>query len=57
MSWVRLRDDGKNITFAYKKRLGVTGIKGQNDSGMEEIEVEVNNYDDTIALLKESEWL
>ena len=28
MSWVRLRDDGKKITLAYKKRLGVTGVKG-----------------------------
>lgn len=52
MSWVRLRDDGKKITLAYKKRLGVTGIKEQNDAGMEEIEIEVSNYDDTISLLK-----
>lgn len=52
MSWVRLRDDGKKITLAYKKRLGVTGIKGQNDAGMEEIEVEVSSYEDTITFLK-----
>jgi adenylate cyclase class 2 len=52
MSWVRLRDDGKKITLAYKKRLGVTGIQGQNDSGMEEVEVEVSSYEDTVLLLQ-----
>jgi adenylate cyclase class 2 len=51
-SWIRLRDDGKKVTLAYKKRLGVTGVKGQNDSGMEEIEIIVSSYEDTISLLK-----
>ncbi len=46
------RDDGKKVTLAYKKRLGVTGVKGQNDSGMEEIEIIVSSYEDTISLLK-----
>ncbi len=51
-SWVRLRDDGKKITLAFKKRLGVTGVKGQNDKSMEETEIEVSNYEDTAAILK-----
>ena len=46
------RDDGKKITLAFKKRLGVTGVKGQNDTGMEEIEVTVSSYEDTISILK-----
>ena len=45
-AWVRLRDDGKKITLAFKKRLGVTGVKGQNDTGMEEIEVTVSSYEE-----------
>jgi adenylate cyclase class 2 len=45
-AWVRLRDEGDKITMAYKKRLGVKDInKGTNDSGMEEIEVSVSDYD------------
>jgi len=52
MSLLRLRDDGKKVKLAYKKRLGVTGIKGQNDSGMEEIEIEVDNYEKTILILQ-----
>jgi len=51
-AWVRLRDDGKKVTLAYKKRLGVTGVKGQNDAGMEEIEIIVSSYEDTISILK-----
>ncbi len=51
-SWVRIRDDGKKKTIAYKKRLGVTGVKGQNDGGMEEIETEIGHYEDTIKILK-----
>ena len=41
-AWVRMRDDGKEVTIAYKKRLGVTNLhKGLNDTGMEEVEVTV----------------
>ena len=48
------RDDGKKVTLAYKKNvLGVSGVKGQNDSSsMEEIEIIVSSYEDTISLLK-----
>ena len=50
-SWIRLRDNGKKVTLAYKKRLGVTSSNG-DDAGMEEIEVSVSNYEDTALLLK-----
>jgi adenylate cyclase class 2 len=50
-SWIRLRDDGKKVTLAYKKRLGTTAVHGK-DSGMEEIEVVVSNYEDTAEILK-----
>ena len=45
-AWIRLRDEGDKITLAYKQRLGVTDInKGTNDSGMEEIEFEVGDFE------------
>lgn len=50
-SWVRLRDEGSRITLAFKQRLGANGNSGK-DAGMEEIEVAVSSYEDTIALLK-----
>lgn len=49
-SWVRLRDEGDKITLAYKKRLGVTSQSG-NDTGMEEVEVTVNSFEDTKMFL------
>jgi len=43
-AWVRMRDDGKEVTIAYKKRLGVTDMKkGLNDAGMEEVETKFGN--------------
>jgi len=51
-AWVRLRDEGSKVTMAYKKRLGVQDLnKGTNDSGMEEIEVEVSDYELTKQFL------
>ena len=51
-AWVRLRDEGDKITLAYKKRLGVMDLnKGINDSGMEEIEVEVSDFNLTVQFL------
>ncbi len=51
-AWLRLRNDGVKTTLAYKKRLGVTGVKGDNDSGMEEVEIEVSDYEATKEILK-----
>lgn len=51
-AWVRLRDEGDKVTMAYKKRLGIVDLdKGTNDSGMEEIEVAVSDYDLTTQFL------
>ncbi len=49
-SWVRLRDDGNKATLAYKKRLGVKA--GANDEGMEEVEIEVSDYETTAEFLR-----
>lgn len=51
-SWIRLRDEGNQITLAYKHRLGVTDLAaGHNDEGMEELEVIVNDFDTTAEIL------
>ncbi|MFA7309121.1 MAG: CYTH domain-containing protein [Patescibacteria group bacterium] len=49
MSWVRMRDEGDKVTLAYKKRLGVTS-EGGNDTGMEEVEIEVSDYEKTAQI-------
>ncbi|OGF20694.1 hypothetical protein A2316_02795 [Candidatus Falkowbacteria bacterium RIFOXYB2_FULL_38_15] len=51
-SWLRLRDEGEKITLSFKKRLGVdsSGV-GVNDSGMEEVEIVVNDFDNTAELI------
>lgn len=47
-AWVRLRDEGDKITLAYKQRLGISDLhSGGNDQGMEEVELEVNDFDVT----------
>lgn len=48
-SWLRLRDEGDQITLAYKKRFGV-GEKFK-DMGMNEIEVIVSDFDKTADIL------
>ena len=51
-SWIRLRDEDEKIVLAFKKRLGVTSQDGStNDRGMEEIEVVVDNYEETKLFL------
>lgn len=47
-SFLRVRDEGNRIVMTYKKHHNNTL------TGTEEINVEVNNYDDTIAILKAS---
>ena len=45
-AWVRLRDEGDKVTLAYKQRLGVLNMsEGTDDSGMEEVEVEVSDFE------------
>jgi len=51
-SWLRLRDEGDKITLSFKKRMGAEKHDGTgNDEGMEEIEILVNNFDETAQLL------
>lgn len=51
-SWLRLRDEGEKITLTFKQRLGVDAHDGTtNDAGMDEIEIEVNDFDHTADLL------
>ena len=51
-SWLRLRDEGDKVILAFKKRLGAASHDGSTqDSGMEEIEVIVDSFDKTAALL------
>lgn len=49
-AWVRLRDEGDQITLAFKQRLGVK--KGQNDSGMMEHEVIVSDFETTAQIFR-----
>lgn len=52
-SWIRLRDQEDEIVLAYKKRLGVTSQDGStNDTGMEEIEIIVDNYENARIFLE-----
>ncbi len=51
-AWIRLRDEGEQITLTFKKRLGLKTHDGTvNDEGMEEVEVIVSNFDATAELL------
>ncbi|MFA6533654.1 MAG: class IV adenylate cyclase [Patescibacteria group bacterium] len=48
-SWLRLRDEGDQITLSFKKRLGVKA-DGGNDDGMEETEIIVSDFGKTAEL-------
>lgn len=52
-AWLRLRDEGDSIKLTYKRRLGITDMHGgkSNDKGMEEIEVDVSDFDKTALML------
>jgi adenylate cyclase, class 2 len=49
-SWLRVRDEGDKVTLTFKQRTDVQA--GRQDSGMREIEVEVNDFDHTQQLLR-----
>ncbi|MEI6345790.1 MAG: CYTH domain-containing protein [bacterium] len=52
-AWVRLRDEGDQVMLAFKKRLGAATHDGStSDTGMQEIEVKVSDYDKTALLLE-----
>lgn len=45
-SWIRIRDEGDQVTLGYKKRLATTAHDGSsNDGGMEEVELIVSDFD------------
>ena len=51
-SWLRLREEGDSITLSFKKRTGADTHDGtSNDTGMEEIEIEVNDFGRTAELI------
>jgi adenylate cyclase class 2 len=51
-SWLRLRDEGDGVTLSFKKRIGVNlSDVNANDSGMEEIEIVVNDFEKTAELI------
>lgn len=51
-AWLRLRDEGDQVTFTFKQRLGVKegSLKG-DDEGMYEKEVVVSDFDATKEIL------
>jgi len=50
-AWIRLRDEGDRITLAFKQRVGMAVIPESNDEGMEETEIEVNDFEKTAEIL------
>lgn len=51
-SWLRLRDEGDKVVLTFKKRLGAKSHDGAtNDEGMEEIEIEVDDFEKTTDLI------
>lgn len=50
-AWIRIRDEGDKITLGFKKRIGMSADGKGNDKGMEEIEVEVNDFEKTANIL------
>lgn len=50
-AFIRVRDEGDKITLAFKQRIGMAADAKSNDKGMEEIEVEVDDFEKTAKLL------
>jgi len=51
--YIRLRDEGDKITLAFKQRLGIKSNDGKtNDDSMEEVEIEVSDFEKTAELLR-----
>ena len=50
-SWIRLRDERDKVTLAFKQRIGIGADEKTHDKSMEEIEVEVSDFDKTAEIL------
>ncbi len=54
-AWIRLRDDGTKTKLAFKKRLGAKTHDGKTtDTGMEEIEVTVDDFEKTAQIFRKA---
>lgn len=52
-AWIRVRDEGDRVTLGFKRRLGMDKHDGStSDTGMEEIEVVVSDFDKTCELFR-----
>lgn len=53
-SWLRIRDEGEQVTMTYKQRLGknLDSTGKINDEGMEEVEVVVDNFENTCLIFE-----
>ncbi|MFA5966919.1 MAG: CYTH domain-containing protein [Patescibacteria group bacterium] len=51
-AWLRLRDEEDHVALSFKQRLGVQTHDGTtSDTGMEEVEIHVSDFDKTALLL------
>jgi len=53
-AWLRVRDEGEKVTLSYKRRIGMELGKNGDDKGMEEVEVEVSDFDEMCKILLKS---
>ena len=52
-AWVRVRDEGEQVTMGFKRRIAPSGRNGlSNDGGMEEVEVIVSDFEKTALMLE-----
>ena len=50
-AWVRVREEGDKIKMSFKKRIGMGDGGAINDKGMEEIEIEVDDFNKAAKIL------
>jgi adenylate cyclase class 2 len=53
-AWLRVRDEGDKIMLGFKKRIGMGDGDRGNDKGMEEVEVQVDDFNKTCDILLKS---
>ena len=52
-SWVRVRDEGDQVTMGFKQRMNTSSSDGSsNDGGMNEVEMVVNDFDAATLFLE-----